>query len=163
MKNMGLFWIGICFNVALLCTSIGMLVSAQATGGYVPASRAATSTSAPATRPDLTMSPDELANEYLDFETARLALVAMVERSKDPTLKTALPYLSKPAERGDETYYDFRVGNAWEIFLKSRTWIVPVDPANYSSWTYYGEFFRDKDGRWAARVGSKTRSMRGGR
>jgi hypothetical protein len=156
------------FGLALLATSVGLLVHAQTTttGAGVAVTTMAVG------KGDRTTGPEDLAHEYLDFETARQLLLEMVDRSTDADLKAVKEALLKSAERGRGTRsgYDFSVGYAWQIDLENRRWNVLANRPDARGrisiaggmLTFHGDFMKDRDGKWVARMTQRQLGYRGG-
>jgi hypothetical protein len=111
---------------------------------------------------------DELAHEFLDFETARQALMAFVRASGDAQLREASPALSAPPHRdrpapspgpniAAATGLRIRLA-PWEIDLRSKSWSVIFGSPFTGSLIYLGEFNKDEAGRWVARIVSRNQS-----
>ncbi len=168
MKSERVFWNVIILSAMLAGIATSILVHHQAKSPIGNASTAIAPPIAdtpPASNRDLPSSPDEV----LDFETARQLLLAMVDRSKDADLISMKSELSRPAERGNG--YNFRIGYAWEITLANRSWtLLAMHPdetgkinLNAGELRYYGDFAKDQDGKWIARMKERQLSFRGGR
>lgn len=85
-----------------------------------------------------------------DAEKARRALIAMVEASSDPILKSNLENLSKRFESGNLAvdHYDVFIGG-WQLNLHDRSWGLIIRNGN-QLFTYDGTFEVHNDGEWKA-------------
>ena len=80
-----------------------------------------------------------------DVEKARLALIAMAEKSDSAFLRSTMAGLSESVQPGGYPPYEYSIGG-WELDLKGRTWVRAT-----RSTIYQGKF-EVEDGHWKAIV-----------
>jgi hypothetical protein len=103
---------------------------------------------------------EELAHEFLDFETARQALIAMAQASNDPKLKEALPMLSSPPDRdrpGESLLVV--VSRPWDVDLRDKSWSTVFGTPRTGVLRYFGDFYKDEGGHWVAHLDGHSQSM----
>jgi hypothetical protein len=104
----------------------------------------------------------------LDLETARKALIAAIENSKEPSFRTRLEDLSLTPVKGPSTpessenvYWYF--GNRTVIRVYDKTWSMEVSLPGEGAWEIFGEFRRNSNNAWEAVETSRHgRGNRGG-
>jgi hypothetical protein len=138
----------------LLAAACALALAAVRSSRDAPPRIAADARASPSTRPaptfqsDYSILADELANEFLDFDTARHLLIALAKR--DARLETKVEFLKPgPIARLDGSSQVYLVGprsDGWTLDLEKRIWRIGFEPL------YEGEFCKDRQGHWVARL-----------
>jgi hypothetical protein len=109
-----------------------------------------------------TLRAEELAGEFLDLESARQALIALMQDSDEPMLRERwlLLEMSPEADLPQDKGFVKRFGGC-SIDLSNKSWTANFDSGPRSAiFFYFGTFSKDEAGRWEAQLTRRSLGIR---